>query len=125
MLVSVIDDSAALETAAADASYLQPFGGSPQRYRRISILLSVGIHVWLYGGFSAIKYFVHGETWVFGAKPILISLGSMLLFGRIAYRWMMRLDAQYGSGTSWRLDRRIVKLPEFVTKAEKASRQRA
>jgi|GEM_PF-1242949 hypothetical protein len=91
-----------------------PFSGTPERYLRISIVLSVAIHAWLYGGFSAIKYFVHGETWMFGWKPVLIALASMVLFARFAYRWIMRLDAQYGSGSGWRLVRCTVKLPEAV-----------
>ncbi len=91
-----------------------PFSGTPQRYLRIAIGMSVGIHAWLYGAFATIKYFVHGETWMFAWKPVAITLASMLLFARFAYRWIMRLDAQYGSGSGWRMVRRTVKLPELV-----------
>lgn len=108
--------STPIDIAAADVAVSLPFNGTPQRYLRISILMSIGIHVWLYGGFSAIKYFVHGETWVFGAKPILITVVSTLLFARFSYRWIMRLDAQYGSGSSWRMVRRMVKLPELTVR---------
>ena len=61
----------------------------------------------------AIKYFLHGETWVFGWKPIAIAVVFALLFSRMAFRWIMRLDAQYGSGSSWTLESVQVKLPEL------------
>lgn len=91
-----------------------PFSGTPKRYLRISVFLAIAIHLWLYCGFSSIKYFLYGETWMFGIKPVLLTLTSTLLFARFCYLWIMRLDAQYGSGSSWRLVRCTVKLPELV-----------
>lgn len=89
------------------------FSGHPALYRRASVLLSLYITLFTYAGFAGIKYLIHGETWVFGWKPLLIGVAFAVFFTRFAYRWMMRLDAQYGTGRSWRLVPAEVKLPEL------------
>jgi len=43
--------------------------------------------------------------------PPVAAIVSALWFARFSYRWMMRLDAQYGRGSRWQLDSTIVKLP--------------
>lgn len=89
-----------------------PFPGHPRLYRRIAIWSGVGIFVWLYGGFASIQYFVYGQTWPLGWKPILLGLVFTAWFARFFYQSMMRLDTQYGSGSGWRLVKQTVKLPE-------------
>ena len=63
--------------------------------------------------FALIKYWLHGDTWVFGWKPVLVTVLFAAWFGRTMYRWMMRLDAQYGRGSGWVLESVRVKLPEL------------
>lgn len=91
----------------------KPFGGNPRLYRKASVLLSLYITVSTYAGFAGVKYLVHGETWVFGWKPVAVAVVFAVFFSRFAFRWIMRLDAQYGSGRSWRLLPAEVKLPEL------------
>ena len=45
-------------------------------------------------------------------EPVLTAVVFTSIFARAAYRWMMRLDAQYGSGKGWTLESQMVKLPE-------------
>jgi len=98
-----------------------PFPGHPRLYRRIAIWSAVGVFIWLYGGFASIQYFVYDRTWPLGWKPILISLAFSAWFARFFYQSIMRLDAQYGSGSGWRLVRRTVKLPEQRPKKRRRS----
>ena len=87
--------------------------GNPKLYRKLAIGMAAYISISTYLVFSGIKYFLHGETWVFGWKPIAIAVVFALFFSRMAFRWIMRLDAQYGSGSSWTLESVQVKLPEL------------
>ena len=87
--------------------------GNPKLYRKLAIGMAAYISISTYLVFSSIKYFLHGETWVFGWKPIAIAVVFALFFSRMAFRWIMRLDAQYGSGSSWTLESVQVKLPEL------------
>lgn len=96
------------EVAAAIAS---PFNGTPALYRRIAIWGSIGVHLYLFGGYWAIKTFLAGETWPTDWIPAAIALGSCAWFARTAYRWIMRLDARYGRGGGWLLLPARVKLP--------------
>ena len=91
------------------------FSGNPRVYLKLAILGSLGIVLYLYCGLAAILYFGHGKTWMFGWKPILISLVFTVWFARLYYRWVMRLDAQYGTGKGWVLPAETVKLPEERT----------
>lgn len=93
-------------------THVMPFSGTPRRYRTISIAMSIGIHLWLYLGMLFLHGHLGGAEWVFGWKPAAVAAASAALFARFAFRWIMRLDAQYGSGSSWSLPRRVVKLPE-------------
>jgi hypothetical protein len=93
-------------------AHARPFTGTPARYRRISIGMSVGIHAYLYLGMLLFHGYLGGAEWVYGWKPAAVAAVSCLLFARQAYRWIMRLDAQYGSGSGWSLPTRSVKLPE-------------
>lgn len=89
------------------------FSGNPHRYKRIAITGTAGMFLWLYGAFAGIQYFAYGQTWPLGWKPLVITVVVAVWFARFYYRSMMRLDAQYGTGRSWQLVRRTVKLPEF------------
>lgn len=88
------------------------FSGKPSTYLRIAIIGSVLLNTYLYFGLAALGYLRNGETWVFGWKPALITVLFTAWFARTAYRWIMRLDAQYGSGKGWALESRKLKLPE-------------
>lgn len=92
---------------------MKKFSGNPRAYRKASLLISLYIGLSVYTAFSLIKFFLHDETWVFGWKPILITILFIIFFYRFSFRWTMRLDAQYGSGSSWNLVTTTVKLPEF------------
>jgi hypothetical protein len=98
------------------------FSGNPRRYQRIAIWLTVGLNAWLYGAFASIQYFAYGETWPLGWKPVAITLVFTAWLARFYYRSMMRLDAQYGTGGSWRLVQRSVKLPELRTASKQPRR---
>lgn len=89
------------------------FSGNPALYRRISIAVTLYINGGAFIIFALIKYLLHGDTWVLGWKPVLVTLLFSLWFGRAMYRWMMRLDAQYGRGSGWVLESVRVKLPEL------------
>lgn len=93
-------------------AHSRPFSGTPARYRRISIGLAIGIHLYLYLGMLFFHGWMGGAEWVFGWKPAAVAVVSCVVFARQAYRWIMRLDAQYGSGSGWSLPTRSVKLPE-------------
>lgn len=90
----------------------KPFSGSPDLYRKFAWGGSIAIHAYLYAGFLFFHGHLGGAQWVFGWKPAAIAVASCLLFGRFAFRWIMRLDAQYGQGSGWQLDAKTVKLPE-------------
>ena len=100
---------------------LPAFNGNPRKYRNVAVIMSLAIHVYLYLGMVVLTAVLHGQTWIFGSKPMLVTVASALVFGRICYSWMMRLDAQYGRGSAWKLQPRMVKLPEFVGKSRRRS----
>ncbi len=88
------------------------FSGSPERYRKIAYGGAVAINLYLYLGMILIIYGLHGQDWILGWKPALIAVLFTFFFARIAFGWIMRLDAQYGSGRSWKLESQMVKMPE-------------
>ncbi|MGI9292721.1 MAG: hypothetical protein ACR2PS_01955 [Pseudomonadales bacterium] len=92
------------------------FSGNPKSYLRIAITGSILFNLYLYLGLAGILYFLHGQTWPFGWKPILITVLFTAFFARAAFRWIMRLDAQYGTGKGWRMVSQTVKLPEPVNR---------
>lgn len=89
------------------------FMGNPALYRRIAIAVTLYVNGGAFIIFALIKYALHGDTWVLGWKPVLITLLFSVWFGRTMYRWMMRLDARYGRGSGWLLESVRVKLPEL------------
>lgn len=101
------------ETApdSGEATVFVPFNGTPARYRRIAVWGSIGIHLYLFVGYWAIKTFLAGEQWPADWVPPVVAVASCAWFARLAYRWMMRLDAQYGRGGGWDLVPTKVKLP--------------
>ena len=88
------------------------FSGTPGKYLRISILISVILNSFLYLGMVFLQYGLHGRDWILGWAPILITVLFSIWFARASYRWIMRLDGQYGSGKGWSLESRPIKLPE-------------
>lgn len=88
------------------------FSGNPKKYRRYAIISSLAINLYLYFGLAIVMYLHNGATWLFSWKPILITVAFTAIFARVSYRWMMRLDAQYGTGKGWVLESRSLKLPE-------------
>ena len=88
------------------------FSGTPKKYLRFAIISSLVINLYLYFGLAAVVYWHNGATWLFTLKPILITVAIIAFFARTSYRWMMRLDAQYGTGKGWVLESRSLKLPE-------------
>lgn len=88
------------------------FSGNPKKYLRFAIISSLAINLWLYFGLAAVLYWHNGATWLFSLKPIVITVVFITWFAWISYRWMMRLDAQYGTGRGWELESRMLKLPE-------------
>ena len=90
------------------------FSGRPSIYLRTAIIGSIVINLYLYLALSAILYFVHDQTWMFGPKPIIVTVLFTAFFARLYYRWTMRLDAQFGTGKGWKLVECTVKLPEPV-----------
>lgn len=101
-----------MDDATDNSHKLPAFSGTPRRYRRIAALLAIGTHAFLYGGLLLMEYGWHGRDWLLGAKPIAFTLMSMLLFAQLCHRSLMFVDARYGSGSSWTLVSRRVKLPE-------------
>ena len=89
------------------------FPGNPKLYRRIANWSTVGILVWLYGGTALVQLWWLGHTWVFKWQSILVGVLFGIWYARASYNWMMRLDAQFGRGSSWMLRDRNVKLPEL------------
>ena len=88
------------------------FPGNPTFYKRFAIYSTIGLYIWLFGGLVLIQYFWAGKTWLLGWKPVIFSILFALWYGRTAYKWMMRLDAQYGKGSAWILESTQVKLPQ-------------
>ena len=43
---------------------------------------------------------------------MLVTVVFTALCAYLSYRWMMRLDARYGTGRGWTLESRRLKLPE-------------
>lgn len=99
------------------------FSGNPARYRIASAVISAYSIFSVYAAFALIKWGLQGETWVFGWKPLLAIAVLIPLYARFCYRWMMRTDAQYGSGSSWQLVPTTVKLPEFNPRKKRAAAQ--
>lgn len=95
----------------------QEFSGNPGKYKRIAFGGAIALNLYLYLGMVALVYGLNGQSWILGWKPILIAVLFTAFFARTAYRWIMRLDAQYGSGRSWKLESQMVKLPERITVA--------
>src|SRR3546814_18221424 len=93
------------------------FSGTPRKYRRIAWLLAISTHAFLYGGLLLIEYVWRGRDWLLGAKPIVFTVFSMLLFARLCHRSLMYVDTQYGRGSRWRLVAHHVKLPEEIGRA--------
>lgn len=92
------------------------FSGTPKKYLRIAVGGSIALNLYLYLGMVGILYYGHDQAWILGWKPILVAVLFTVIFARIAYRWIMRLDAQFGSGKGWSLESQMVKLPETVTR---------
>ncbi len=90
------------------------FSGNPRLYFRIALAGAIALNSYLYLGMIALVYGLNGQTWILGWKPALIAVLFTAFFARTGYRWIMRLDAQYGSGRSWKLESERVKLPERV-----------
>lgn len=95
----------------AEAASARRFAGLPAQYRHIAVWGSIGLHGYLFAGYWAIKTFLAGEQWPTSWFPAAMTVVSALLFARFAYRWIMRLDAQYGRGSGWELKSVAVKLP--------------
>jgi len=88
-----------------------PYG--PADYRRFAVMLSVGIHAGLYAGMIGLLWGLNDQDWILGWKPLATTLVSTAVFARLAYSWIMRLDARYGRGSGWLLRPTMVKLPEL------------
>lgn len=88
------------------------FSGTPQKYKRYAILSSVILNLYLYFGLAGVLYWHSGATWLFTPKPIIVTVLFTVWFAWMSYRWIMRLDAQYGTGKGWELESRMLKLPE-------------
>lgn len=87
------------------------FSGNPRLYRRQAILLSFIVHVWIYVFFVATKYIGQDENWLGVWQLPAFLLISAVVTAWMHYRWVMRLDAQYGKGSGWELKEVTVKLP--------------
>lgn len=92
---------------------MKPFSGNPRIYRRAALLIALYCGLSVYLAFALVKYGVQGDTWVFGWKALLVPGLFIPLYYRFCLRWIMRLDAQYGSGSRWKLVSTTVKLPEL------------
>ncbi len=88
------------------------FSGTPRKYLLFSIIASIIFNLYLYLGLAAVQYWAKGDPWLFSWTPILVTAVMIVAFARLSYRWMMRLDAQYGTGKGWSLESRRLKLPE-------------
>lgn len=98
-------------SGTGETSVRLPFSGSPARYRRIALWGSLGLHLYLFVGYWAIRTFLVGEAWPASWVTPALTVASSLWFAHFAYRYIMRLDAQYGSGGGWVLHSTRVKLP--------------
>tara|TARA_R110001592_G_scaffold357416_1_gene660628 strand:+ start:211364 stop:211666 length:303 start_codon:yes stop_codon:yes gene_type:complete len=96
------------------------FSGSPKKYLRIAVGGSIVLNLYLYLGLTGVLFYCHQQTWMLGWKPVLVTILFTAAFARLAYRWIMRLDAQFGSGKGWSLESQMVKLPEPVTRTKKS-----
>lgn len=106
-----MSDRIDIPAADLEAKGARAFAGGPADYRKIAIWGSLGFHAYLFFGYWAIKTFLAGEVWPTSWVPPLITIVSAILFARFSYRWIMRLDAQYGRGSGWVLESTSVKLP--------------
>jgi len=97
----------------------RPFGGTPRQYLRLAVWGSLALHAYLFFGYWAIKHFLAGEAWPNGWLVPAATVASALWFARMSYRWVMRLDAQYGRGGGWELKSTSVKLPTERRRAKK------
>jgi hypothetical protein len=104
--------SQATERTAEHVPALADFSGTPARYRRLAALFSIAIHAYLYAGMVLIEYGIRGESWIFGSKPIGLTLASALVFAWHMNRSILYLDARHGRGSRWILNSKTVKLPE-------------
>jgi hypothetical protein len=87
------------------------FPGNPRLYKRQAILLSCAAHGWIYLFFTITKYVGNGENW-FGRWQLILGLVlSACITVHLHYKWVMRIDAQYGKGSAWELKEVTVKLP--------------
>lgn len=88
------------------------FSGTPAKYRKITIVFPIVFNGLLYLGMIGVVYGILGQTWILGWKPAAIALAATAFYIRVAFPWIMGLDAQYGRGSGWKLDSRPIKLPE-------------
>lgn len=96
-----------------------PFSGNPQKYKKIAVLGSIILNTYLYLGMVGLVYGLNDQEWILGWKPIAIAVVFAVLFARIAYGWILKLDAQTGSGRGWKLESESIKLPERRTRPAK------
>lgn len=89
-----------------------PFSGTPEKYKKIAVLGSIILNTYLYLGMVGLVYGLNDQDWILGWKPIVITVVFAVLFARIAYAWILKLDAQTGSGRGWKLESESIKLPE-------------
>ena len=89
-----------------------PFSGNPKKYRKIAVVGSIMLNTYLYLGMVGLVYGLNDQDWILSWKPITITVIFALLFARIAYGWIMKLDAQTGTGRGWKLESETIKLPE-------------
>jgi len=89
------------------------FMGNPRLYFRIAVFSAVIWWIWIYGGTALIQYLWIGKSPLLDWKPALGGVLFTAWYVRYAYRWMMRGDAQWGSGSGWDLQEVKVKLPEL------------
>ncbi len=89
-----------------------PFSGSPKKYKKIAVVGSIILNTYLYLGMVGLIYVLNDQDWILGWKPISIATVFAILFARIAYGWIMKLDAQTGTGRGWKLESEAIKLPE-------------
>ena len=88
------------------------FSGNPAKYKKITLVGSFVLNTYLYLGMVGLVYGLNGSDWILGWKPILLTVVWAFVFSKIAFGWIMKLDAQVGSGRGWALDSAPIKLPE-------------
>lgn len=88
-----------------------PFSGNPKVYRRHAFILSGAVHLWLYLFFVVTKFLAQDENWLTVWQLPAGLAASAVLVGWLHFRWVMRLDAQYGRGSGWEMKEVTVKLP--------------